>query len=124
MKPRLDNGWITISSHLQDNTEINVVQLHGRIDVFKASQLRQQIINATGDRPIQMLFDMQDVSFLDSAGLGSLIFAVKHVSALGGEVAFCDLQDQPKALFDLINMGKVLQIYENHASFKQAKKMP
>jgi anti-sigma B factor antagonist len=121
MEPRLDDDWITISSHSLGNSEVSIVQLHGRIDVFRASQLRQQIITTAADRPQLILFDMQDVSFLDSAGLGSLIFGVKHVRALGGEVSFCALHDQPKALFDLINMHKVLKIYDSCESFKQER---
>ncbi|AFY69717.1 Sulfate transporter/antisigma-factor antagonist STAS [Thalassoporum mexicanum PCC 7367] len=96
--------------------------LRGRIDVLKASKLRQQIINTTADRPMLVLFDMQDVMFLDSAGLGSLIFGVKHITGLGGEVAFCSLHDQPRALFGLANVEKLFPIYENRESFNQAKR--
>lgn len=50
-----------------------VVALAGEFDIAGASDLAESIENVDWDRYDRVIFDLLDVSFMDSSGLGALI---------------------------------------------------
>lgn len=57
----------------------------GELDAFTVSQFRQALAEmATGQR---LVIDMSGIPFVDSAGLGALIGAIRRTRELGGDVA-------------------------------------
>jgi anti-anti-sigma factor len=43
-----------------------------------------------------VLIDFQDVTFMDSSGLGALVLALKTVRAAGGKLFICSVNEQIK----------------------------
>jgi anti-sigma B factor antagonist len=64
-----------------------VCHLVGDLDAFAAPRLREAMANLA--QAPALVIDLEGVPFLDSAGLGSLIGAVRRVRAAGGRVAVC-----------------------------------
>lgn len=62
-----------------------IVTLAGEIDIFTATRLRERLFElaATG-RPL--VADLDQVSFIDSAGLSALVGTVKRAEAHGGSL--------------------------------------
>lgn len=58
----------------------------GELDAFGASQFRQVLaeLACTGGL---VLLDLTGVGFVDSAGLGALVGAIRRVRELGGDIA-------------------------------------
>jgi anti-sigma B factor antagonist len=57
----------------------------GELDAFTVSQFRQALAEMANGR--RLLIDMSGIPFVDSAGLGALIGAIRRTRELGGEVA-------------------------------------
>ena len=64
---------------------IKVIQPSGILDGTKASEFRQEISDSVnknsegGDNKINViLIDFQDVTFMDSSGLGALVLVLKN----------------------------------------------
>jgi anti-sigma B factor antagonist len=72
---------------IRTDTEGGVTVVHpvGEIDAFNASQFRSAVEPVTSSS--RLVIDLSGVSFVDSAGLGALIGAVRRVHELGGKVA-------------------------------------
>ena len=64
-----------------------------------------------------MLIDFQDVTFMDSSGLGALVLALKTVRAAGGKLFICSINEQVRMLFELTSMDRVFQIFPNRDEF-------
>jgi anti-sigma B factor antagonist len=54
------------------------VALHGEVDVLNVEQVRFALGEAIGQRPRQIEVDLADLSFIDSTGLGALIFGFQR----------------------------------------------
>ncbi|BBM86918.1 STAS domain-containing protein [Candidatus Uabimicrobium amorphum] len=61
----------------------------------------------------KLIFDMNKLNFVDSSGIGVLLFCLREVNKCGGDLKMFGVGRQVMALFELIRMQKVFSIYEN-----------
>jgi anti-sigma B factor antagonist len=54
------------------------VALHGEVDVMTVDQVRVALAEAIASGPRAIEVDMSDLSFIDSTGLGALIFGFQR----------------------------------------------
>jgi anti-sigma B factor antagonist len=54
------------------------VSLHGEVDVLTVDQVRVALAEAIADRPRRIVVDLADLSFIDSTGLGALVFGFQR----------------------------------------------
>jgi anti-sigma B factor antagonist len=54
------------------------VSLHGEVDVLTVDQVRVALAEAVADRPERIVVDLADLSFIDSTGLGALVFGFQR----------------------------------------------
>jgi anti-anti-sigma factor len=99
---------------------VKVVQPSGILDGTKAGQFRQEISNLVDSGVDVVLIDFQDVTFMDSSGLGALVLALKTVRAAGGKLFICSVNEQIRMLFELTSMDRVFDIYPNREEFENA----
>jgi anti-anti-sigma factor len=97
-----------------------IVQPSGILDGVSAKDLRTQIVELLETKkPKSILVDLQDVTFMDSAGLGALVSILKTVRFSGSEFCLCSLSEQVKIIFDLTKMEKVFKIFESRREFEE-----
>lgn len=99
---------------------VKVVQPSGILDGTKAGHFRQEISNLVESNVDIVLVDFQDVTFMDSSGLGALVLALKTVRAAGGKLFICSVNEQIKMLFELTSMDRVFEIFSSREDFENA----
>ena len=57
------------------------------------------------------ILDLEPVTIMDSAGLGSIMAVLKWVSESGGKLVLANLQKKPRMVFELTRATKVFDIY-------------
>lgn len=96
------------------DADILTVALHGEVDVLTVDRVRQALAEAVAAAPAQIIVDLTELSFIDSTGLGALIFGfqrardrgitfrlahptrgVRQVLVLSGLLEVVDLIDPP-----------------------------
>nr|WP_277879937.1 STAS domain-containing protein [Leptolyngbya sp. FACHB-36] len=70
---------------------------------------------AAGDTTI--LINLQDILFIDSIGLATLVVALKRVRTANGRLALCGLNGQAQMLLNQSGMEKVFEIYASPEDF-------
>ncbi len=93
-------------------------------DIFDGTTgitFRQDVTAAIDDGADIILVDCQDIKFMDSSGLGSLVLALKAVRATKSQLVLCSLTTQVKTLFHLTEITQIFQIYENRQHFEQSE---
>lgn len=99
---------------------VKVVQPSGILDGTKAGQFREEISDLVKSNVDIVLIDFQDVTFMDSSGLGALVLALKTVRAAGGKLFVCSVNEQIKMLFELTSMDRVFDIFPSREEFENA----
>lgn len=64
----------------------HIIQLGGRVDAFTTVNLYQQLDHLPDDAIANVIVDLGDVQFLDSAGMTILVKLLKQARAKGGDV--------------------------------------
>lgn len=100
-------------------SNIKVVQPSGILDGISANQLRRDVSDVVEDGADIVLVDLQDITFMNSSGLGGLVSALKVVRSAGGELVICSLNEQVKMIFELTKMNRVFKTFTNRDEFEQ-----
>lgn len=100
------------------DSTIQVVKPSGILDSTQAGEFREEIAKRVRAGATTILVDFQDVTFMDSSGLGALVLALKTVRSSGGKMFVCAANDQVKMLFELTSMDRVFVMYEDREAFE------
>jgi len=68
---------LKLGHHASDGIE--VIDVHGEIDIYTAPRLRELLIDLAGTGSYQLVVNLDQVGFLDSTGLGVLVGGLKRV---------------------------------------------
>ena len=80
-------------------------------DLEKAKKFVKECIEQEGSTKI--IFDLEGVDFIDSAGIGFIISIFKTIKSKNGNFAIVSLKSKPREVFKLTRLDKIIPIYEN-----------
>ena len=100
------------------------IQPSGYFDASQSNGFRAQIDEAIAANVSMVLFDCQDLLFIDSSGLGELILAFKSLQQAGSRLIICSINEQIETLLSLTDMTQVFEIYPNRESCKMLEVKP
>ncbi|MBN2162204.1 MAG: STAS domain-containing protein [Pontiellaceae bacterium] len=94
---------------------IGVVRVGGAMTAATVDSFREQLADWQEREPEVKNFvvDLESVDFMDSAGLGTLIAALKRISERGGDMKIACLQKKPRMVFEITRAHKVFEIYNS-----------
>ncbi|MBD2103796.1 STAS domain-containing protein [Leptolyngbya sp. FACHB-261] len=95
-----------------------VLQPKGRIDTTSATELQKQLDAVVSERDVTLLVDMAEVEFLDSSGLVTLVTGLKQARQMGNRLVLCSLKGPVRLIFEITQMDRVFEIFENCEAFK------
>lgn len=61
----------------------------------------------------KLVLDLGKVEFIDSTGLGALVSSLRQAHASGGEIKLIGLSKPARALFELVRMHRVFEIFNS-----------
>ena len=79
-KARVPEETVTHVTHAGDTV---IVSLRGEVDVLTVDRVRVALSEALSTRPRRIEVDLADLSFIDSTGLGALVFGFQRARDLG-----------------------------------------
>lgn len=92
--------------------DVTVVMLAGaQLDASSVEEFKRDIAHVL-EQHAQLIFDLSQLGFVDSSGLGSLLFCLRHVQARGGDLKLCSMSKSVRALFELVRMHRIFHIFE------------
>jgi anti-sigma B factor antagonist len=68
----------------------------------------------------KLVFDLHRLHFTDSSGLGAFLSCLRHVNARGGDVKLCGMSPQVRAVFELVRLHRIFDIYSTPEEAVQA----
>ena len=101
---------LKLGHHARDGIE--VIDVHGEIDMYTAPRLRELLIDLVSRGSYQLVVNLGKVGVLDSTGLGVLVGGLRRVRTRDGSLGLvCTLQRILKIL-KITGLTEVFGIYE------------
>jgi anti-anti-sigma factor len=98
---------------------VKVIQPSGILDGVNANQLRREINDFVENGADIVLVDFQNITFMNSTGLGALVSTLRTVRSAGGELFICSLNEQVQMIFNLTKMDRVFKTFTNRDEFER-----
>lgn len=91
-----------------------IIKIDGDIDHHSCEEIRAKIDKEIAlKNPKSILFDMGQVGFMDSSGIGVLIGRYKLIANNGGKAGMTNIKPQIMRLCKICGLQKIIQIYPN-----------
>ena len=91
----------------------NVLPLEGDIDLHVSPFVTKALTEMIKKEPRRIVIDLSRVTYIDSAGLASLIVAMQEVEAYGGKFLLAGLQETLRLIFETSRLERTFQIFPN-----------
>lgn len=94
----------------EKNRDTLVVYITGELDQCSAQGIRRELDALLEDRRVRRLvMDMQDMTFMDSSGIGVVLGRYRQLAARGGSVAVRRMNSHVTRIFNLSGMGQIIE---------------
>jgi anti-sigma B factor antagonist len=99
---------------------VSIVQLEGRIVLGEESNaLRERVKTLLNDNKKKIVMNMDNITYIDSAGLGTLVAAFHSAKAQG---AVLKLSNLGAKFQEVLQVTKLLTVFEVHNNEEEAVK--
>ena len=93
--------------------DVTILALAGKLTLGDGERmLKDRVGSVVRDGPRQLLLDLSEVTYVDSAGLGELVRAYTAVNRNGGTLKLLGLAKRIKDLLALTRLQTVFEIFE------------
>lgn len=93
--------------------DVTTVVLKGRIDATVAPDIEQELLGLISSGSRRLVTVLSDVTFISSAGLRSLVAALKQAKREKGDLRLADMGDRVKEVFEITGLSTVFRIFPN-----------
>lgn len=95
----------------EKNRDTLIVYLSGELDHCNAQGIRREMDALLSDVRIRkMIIDMQEMTFMDSSGIGVILGRYRQMAARGGSVAVRRMNRHVSRIFTLSGMGQIIEV--------------
>ncbi|MRH42336.1 anti-sigma F factor antagonist [Aquibacillus halophilus] len=105
---------MSLTVKLTTKENVLLVRLSGELDHHTAENLKNQWQTALREKKVKhVILNLEQLSFMDSSGLGVILGRYKEVMQLGGEMVVCSISPAVKRLFDMSGLFKIIRLEES-----------
>jgi anti-sigma B factor antagonist len=102
---------LDINSQQQDG--VCTLTLTGEVDVYSAPHLKEELVASIEGGCGNVIVDMEQVTFIDSSGLGVLVSGLRRARERGGVVRLVCTRDNVLKIFRITGLDKVFPIFSD-----------
>jgi len=100
-----------IEIDVEEKEGIMIAHLPGpMLDASNAQELKSTMLNLLADKT-RVVFDLSQLNFVDSSGLGVMLSCLRQLNAEGGELKLYGMTKPVRALFELVRMHRIFDIF-------------
>ncbi|WP_318508515.1 anti-sigma F factor antagonist [Bacillus sp. T3] len=91
--------------------DVLCIRLDGELDHHSAEELRELASKAIEEKDIRhIVLNLEQLTFMDSSGLGVILGRYKQIKQLHGEMVVCAISPSIKRLFDMSGLFKIIRL--------------
>ena len=100
--------------------DIVLVRLNGRLDATTSPEIRTTLQKLLEKDQPKIIVDLQEVPFIDSSGLASLVSALRLAREKNGIIALSGIQPQAQTVFRLTMLDRIFPVHPTYNDAKQS----
>lgn len=97
--------------------ENNVLIITPEVDSLDSNdspEFKEKVIHLINDNSSnQVIFDLHQVHFIDSSGLGTFLSVLRTLHSHGGDLKLARMNKPIRTMFELISMHKIFEIFNS-----------
>ena len=102
---------MSLEIHEREKEGIRILDLSGRLTVGEAGAVRDRTRELLAEGAMRFLFNLQQVDYIDSTGLGMLVMCYTTVEKAGGELKLLNLNRRNVELLVLTKLFTVFELF-------------
>lgn len=102
----------------EQQDRVKRVSLSGRLDTITSPQLDQTLASELNDVSM-LVFDMEQLDYISSAGIRSIFKATKLLQGRGSRAGVINMQAQIRKVFDIVKAMPDVPIFKNDGEMDQ-----
>lgn len=98
-------------SHRIQNDILVITPQIDKLDAMNASSFKDKVLNLLHQTQLsKLIFDLSQVQFIDSSGLGAFLAIQRAVKKQEGNIKIVHLSKNIQTLFEIVSMHRILDI--------------
>ncbi len=99
-----------IDCQIDTDRKTKVFQVEGELDVHHVKNLKAEIMDSIESNGWTYEINMEKVAYLDSSGLGMLVYIKKEIGRHNGKLRILNLNEQVLNVFKLTKLDEFFEI--------------
>jgi stage II sporulation protein AA (anti-sigma F factor antagonist) len=102
---------VSLNIELVTKHDVLCIRLRGELDHHTADELREKATTAIEKNDIRhIVLNLEQLSFMDSSGLGVILGRYKQIKQVHGEMVVCAISPAIQRLFDMSGLFKIIKM--------------
>ncbi len=87
-----------------------IIKLSGEMDALGCSKIRPELEALASTAQLHIVLDIHQINFIDSSGIGAIVFLFKRLKAQQRSLEIVGAQGQPQELLKLLRIESAIPI--------------
>lgn len=96
---------------VKEQGSVNILTLKGKLDLANSGGLKDIVKSLLDQERNRFHFNMLEVDFINSSGLGALVSLMKEIKIHKGRLTLSNLAPYVSEIFDITQLSTVFEIY-------------
>ena len=108
---KINKGGQVVEINYLNKTKTLIFKIDEDVDHHNVQEIRRRADNEIERHlPKRVIFDFNNVSFMDSAGIGMLIGRYKTVNLIGGKLEVTNINKSIEKIFEMCGILKLIPV--------------
>jgi anti-sigma B factor antagonist len=104
-----------VNISVNDQGGVSVVHFEGNLDTNTAPEAQDSLDRLGAEGVKKIIVNFQDLDYISSAGLRVLLATAKKMSASGGNLRICGLNETVNEVFEISGFSMILSVFGTEA---------
>ena len=98
---------------VRKNEEIYIIDILGEMDLYNSYKLKELLLKMVEKKIEKFIINMEEVEYIDSSGIGALIYITSTVKKMDLRLAIVNVQGSVKKVIELTKLTNFFPIFPN-----------
>ena len=104
-----------MKTEIQQENDRTIVKVTGSVDALTAPELAKTLADQVVNDHVNLIVDLVDVEFMSSAGLRTLLGAVKDTRGRGGDLRIISTNPGVDKVLKMSGFNNIAKVFASHA---------